>query len=50
MDSRCKKFSDLLGFKYTRVNLDLINNQNKDKTGDMKISISHLSEILKNVL
>ena len=47
---KCKKFSDLLGFKYTRVNLDLINNQNKNKTGDMKISISHLSEILKDVL
>ena len=47
---KCKKFSDLLGFEYTRVNLDLINNQNKDRIGDMKISITHLSEILKNVL
>jgi len=47
---KCKKFSDLLGFEYTRVNLDLVDNQNKDKTGDMKISIPQLSEILKNIL
>ena len=47
---KCKEFSDLLGFEYTRVNLDLINNQHKDKKGDMKISIPHLSKILKNVL
>ena len=47
---KCKEFSNLLDFEYTRVNLDLINNQNKDKTGDMKISIPHLSKILKNVL
>jgi hypothetical protein len=47
---KCKKFSDLLGFNYTRVNLDLIDNQIENKKGDMKISVTHLKEIINKVL
>tara|TARA_Y100001970_G_scaffold180874_1_gene220213 strand:- start:3619 stop:4728 length:1110 start_codon:yes stop_codon:yes gene_type:complete len=47
---KCEKFSNLLNFNYTRVNLDLIEDLDKNEIGDMKISILNLEEILKKIL
>lgn len=47
---KCEKFSNLLNFNYTRVNLDLIEDLDKNEIGDMKISILNLEEILKKTL
>ena len=47
---KCEKFSNLLNFNYTRVNLDLIENLDKNEIGDMKISILDLEKILKKIL
>ena len=47
---KCEKFSNLLNFNYTRVNLDLIEDLDKNVIGDIEIPILNLEEILKKIL
>ncbi len=46
---KCDKISKILNFKYKRINLDILDQKKEKKTGDMKIEISLLKEIINSL-